>query len=62
MRSRRRCTVRELKGATNSKLNSVADWDKALLGLCKAGEMRVEEERTSKGRTRKTVILLKEDD
>jgi hypothetical protein len=60
MRSRHHCTVRELKQATNSKSISVEDWDKVLKGLCSAGEMRVAEERTAAGRTRRVVILLKD--
>jgi hypothetical protein len=60
MRSRHRCTVRELKQATASKRISVGDWDKALQALCRAGEMRVAEESTPKGHMRKVVILLKE--
>lgn len=60
MRYRRCETVRRLKQATNSKRIAVADWDKALKGLCNAGEMRVAEERTMSGRTRRVVILLKD--
>lgn len=59
MRDRRRETVRRLKSATHSTKISVSDWDKALASLVKAGEMRVETERTEAGQTRKVVILRK---
>jgi hypothetical protein len=57
MRSRRRCTVRELKAVTNSKLVSVEDWDKSFKALCDAGEMRVADEPGARGQTRKVVTL-----
>jgi hypothetical protein len=57
MRSRRRCSVRDLKAATSSKRISVGDWDKALQALCKAGEMRVADEPGNRGQTRRVVTL-----
>jgi len=62
MRSRRRSTVRDLQAATSSKRISVDDWGKALKALERAGEIRVADEKTPKGRTRKVVILLRDED
>lgn len=62
MQSRHRCTVRELKQSTRSIAISAIDWDKALTALCSAMEMRVAEERTKGGQTRRVVTLLKDAD
>lgn len=58
MRRRLSCTVRELKAATNSRRFGVGDWGNAFAALCKAGELRLGEELTDAGRTRKVVTLL----
>jgi hypothetical protein len=62
MRSRPRCTVRELKQATSSRRISVCDWDNALMALCDAGELRVADERVPSGQIRRTVTLLTAED
>jgi hypothetical protein len=50
-------TVRELKMNTHYKRIAVEDWDTALQALCDAGDVRVAEERTENGRTRRVVLL-----
>jgi hypothetical protein len=57
MRRSGKITVRELKMNTQYKRIAVEDWDKALRALCDAGEVRVAEERTENGRTRRVVLL-----
>lgn len=52
-------TVRELKRNTASKHVRPNEWDKALQGLIQAGELRVTHERTTSGKTRKMVTLLR---
>lgn len=55
MRQRRLETVRILKQATNSKRIAVVDWDRALVALVKAGELRIDVSAQGK----KTVTWLK---
>lgn len=52
-------TLRVLKRTTASKGVRWDAWDKALQGLIQAGELRVTHERTTSGKTRKMVTLLR---
>lgn len=55
-------TVRELKRTTSSKHIRPVEWDKAFQRLIEARELRLMYERTTSGKTRKMVTLLRSAD